>query len=296
MVSRLFLALVLFVPTFAWSRNILYSASIPRDEIELLNTDLVRPMDLVDDIPDFKELLGVGDLSRQSLLGWITERVGYLVAETEDINGLVSQKYEYQNPGILPEFEIPKGLTEIPLRSSPDHLPSRPGVVMSNIGVHIYYRGKEKHTLMDYAFQDSLSPSQKTLLAIKSPRVGILQIGKELFSRRINEGDERALSNSIFRLATLFHEAHHSDGKAKSLGFFHALCPKGSDYNNINACDSAANGPYHIEALFIRQAILACQLEKTCSDDEIERLAYIGVDLESRVLSDAIWDGTPEGI
>lgn len=82
----------------------------------------------------------------------------------------------------------------------------------------------------------------------------------------------------------------------KVWGFPHAVCPKDSPYHDTNSCDRNENGPYSVQGYFLRQAVIACEEEKTCDEDEAERLSFIGTDVMDRVLSDDHWDPAPEGL
>lgn len=102
----------------------------------------------------------------------------------------------------------------------------------------------------------------------------------------MNKIDESAMANSLGRMAVFFHEARHSDGNGKSLGFFHAVCPSGHDFQGSYACDRNLNGPYSIGAQMMKEFIKNCD-ECSVSEKEQMRLRYL--DSMNRVL-----DNTPK--
>ena len=153
--------------------------------------------------------------------------------------------------------------------------------------------GKENNVLVGYHF---VSGKDDEVVPVKSPYAGILRIGAGLFMITMRNPDLSAKSNSIFRVATLLHESHHSDGNAKSLGFPHAVCPKGHPYYNYNACDRNGNGPYTAGAQFVKNARLNCVADGKCSAGEAEILAIVATDSFSRILDKKIVDAKPEGL
>ena len=171
--------------------------------------------------------------------------------------------------------------------------------VMTNIGTALYFNGKTKHQLLSFNLATGFLKSSSIL--INSPRAGIIQIGAGLFDRRfnINNNNIGSVANSINRLGTLFHEARHSDGHGESLGFAHAVCPKGHDLEGLNACDESLNGSYSVGAKAVNEMIDACQDE--CSARELEILKLTVLDSYNRVLpltykgeASTFWEATPE--
>ena len=148
---------------------------------------------------------------------------------------------------------------------------------MSNIGVNLYRIAKKMKSIIGIQLTDG------TFHAITTPRQGIIQIGAGFFMKEMlpNHTLNESHSNSIFRLSTLLHEARHSDGHGKSLGFFHAFCPQGHTYENINACDKNLNGPYSITAASLKSFTHNC---KDCSKTEILILEMRTADAYDRIL------------
>jgi hypothetical protein len=291
------LLIATILPALSSANDILsYSTSVPAEQAQRLNADLNIDWTLPDDAYT-KSVLGVGDLSGDSIKQYIASRIHYVVGEKEDMRQnlvLLQNNYSYPNPGVMPDFEKPAELPPPPVTAppppKPDHVPM---VVMSNVGTGFYFLGKGNGALVGYHF---ISDSQNIVVPVKSPYAGILKIGAGLFAINMRNPDVNAVSNSIFRISTLMHESHHGDGNSKSLGFAHAICPPGTVYFNMNACDRNSNGPYTVDALFVRQARLKCQADQKCNAAEAEMLAIVATDSFSRVLNLRVLDPKPEGL
>ena len=109
-----------------------------------------------------------------------------------------------------------------------------------------------------------------------------------------NEIDPLALS--LFRLATLFHEAAHSRGHGAHAGFPHEVCPDGmGDHSGQLHCDPSVNGGNGIKAAFLAAALDSCKaIRKDGRQSEfpmcfhkpsLDFLKFHGKDALSRVLS-----------
>jgi hypothetical protein len=147
--------------------------------------------------------------------------------------------------------------------------------LMSNIGAAWYAEAKARNSLATFHFHHDKKNVEE--ITIKSPRVGLVLIGKSTFDLDIG----RSYANSLARLILLIHEARHSDGHQKSLGFFHVACPKGHDYAGQFACDNNRNGAYAVGAQIAREFRKNCS---SCSVGEKEALRLIEIDSRSRVL------------
>lgn len=146
--------------------------------------------------------------------------------------------------------------------------------VAINIGSALYAFGKRNKILVGVNVPGLSAP-----LAVKSPRVGLVQIGDLLFSQH-SRGDTQA--DRIFRLSALFHEARHSDGNGPSLGFQHSPCPPDSDLPGISACDANRNGPYSVDAQFALSFLKSC---KNCTEGGRDFLRITAANSLSRVIS-----------
>jgi hypothetical protein len=282
--------------TPAESREIQFSSSIPAHQVQLLQRDLSHPIAFADEVT-LRTLLDTPDLGDDSIKQWIKSRVGYIVGENEDIEQNVvpvSRNFHYPNPGILPAFEKP---VQAPVQPNPNQGPAvnnphKAMIVMGNLGTGIYLDGKMSRQLWGYRFKTATNES---IVSVTSPRVGLLQVGEGLFKTAINPHNPNASSNSLLRLSVLIHEARHSDGRGTSTGFTHAICPRSHSYYNVAACDRNENGPYSIEAEFMKQTIVHCLKDRLCTAGEAEVLSFMAVDNYSRIIGKGYWDPAPEG-
>ncbi len=250
-------------------------STVTHRQLQLMRTDIARlgALTFTDDPTNVEtaRLMGLPKLGGTELIDWTHDRIHTIVGENfpaEDHAAAQSRSnWTYPNGG------------ELPLIESASHTASSGQIGMSNIGAGIYLKGKRESTL----YEVELSPIHR--VQVISPRAGILKIGEALFSLRYSPNLERddAVSNSIHRLATLFHEARHSDGNGKSLSFFHAVCAAGI-YQGLAACDRNLNGPYTIQARTTQAMAENCKSQSLCTDQEMESLRLEYLDSFSRVI------------
>jgi hypothetical protein len=187
-----------------------------------------------------------------------------------DANG--SYNYPNDSADQQPTIEKP---TKTPDGDSTVH------TMMLNIGGGLYYGGKTDGAL----FQIAIPGIGKE--EITSPRIGMIQVGAGLFGLffAADQGkDPLTLVDTMpyvaERISTLIHEARHSDGNGKSLGFFHATCPDSmKDYGGYAACDRNLNGPYQIETTFLNSLAQSCP---TCSTGDILAIKLVAADTAKR--------------
>ena len=261
-----------------------------------LRTKIERDLNLIDSFK-FKgeapkrtlEVMGLSTLNAETASGWLNQRVNYIISEKalslfnllfKRVIFVEKKHVDFPNSDIIPysmdkevEFSLDSGVNQ-----------DKGFTVMSNIGSALYLGGKNQKQV--YGFKVSrgfLRLSEK--VAVTSPRAGIIQIGEGLFAPEltINRQDPDALANSIFRLGTFFHEARHSDGNGKSLGFMHMTCPKGHDYEGQPACDESLNGPYTVGALMMTEMAKAC--EENCSEKDKSTLKMLVLDSANRIMA-----------
>jgi len=280
--SRLFLgcffAAVLTFPATAFSGSIpfLFSSDLPARQKQTVLADLEALNQL-----QFKDSNGRGavlfgsTLNAANLKQWLATRSHYIVSENFNYSAsvkVVAQNYIYPNPYAMPYREVAP-----PTRRSSEH--SKIVTVMTNVGAQVYIQGKKSKSLL------SVDVAGIGTINITSPRTGLFKIGAGLFTALLpsNSNDYISFGNSLRRLAVYFHEARHSDGNGKSLGFLHAPCPdeKGALAGHY-ACDRNQNGPYTIEGTFLRSALDNC---KDCSRREKEALRNIYADKFNRVVT-----------
>jgi hypothetical protein len=246
-----------------------------------------------------KTLLGTASNSASDLDAWLETRVQVIVSE-----GYVASKntvflaasYKYPNPGIFPIFETPPASSSSTDKDASNGAPPAANILMSNFGFSTYYGGKASGRLL------GLVVDGVGTLPVHSPLVGAIQVGAALFNPIyfVDGAHPEAPANSILRLGTFFHEAHHSDGNGKTLGFFHAICPAGHSYPGLGACDRSTNGPYTVGGQIMKSLTESC---KSCTVAQVTALRLQYLDSFDRVLPyelDGVtpikaWDARPEG-
>lgn len=255
------------------TQGLQYSKDVNPEHVALLNKDLklLQSLSLNVQDPEFSKVtdIPVPVTSGQAILNWLSERVRYVVSESFSARtGLYIErrKYEYQNPGIFPDFSAEKRIANVTNKM----------IVMQNLGAAYYNLGKEQSLL----WGADINGIGKVPLS--SPRVGLIQIGPALF--KVPENSKLTDKDaSLERIFTLLHEARHSDGNGKSLGMMHLFCPSSHLYAGYAACDLSLNGSYGVEAQF-RKAMTESCTDCTVAQRERLRLAYL--DNFSRILED----------
>ena len=254
------------------------------------------------------KVMGLSVLNSQTASDWLNQRVNYIISENalSPLNLFVHRTVyvdrkdvDFPNPQAIPystDFTSPVSPL-VPTNTLED---TKSFKVMSNIGAALYMGGKNSKEVFGMKISRGFLRKSE-LVSVISPRTGIIQIGEGLFAPEltINKDNADALVNSIFRLATFFHEARHSDGNGKSLGFGHSICPKGHNYAGQPACDENLNGPYTVGALMLVEMARSC--DNNCSDKEKEILKMLILDDASRIIKtthkgevSTNWDATPE--
>lgn len=269
--------------------GLLFSRKVPKAaKLQILkDLEVLKNLNLQEDesTSETQKLLGLDNLSAESLEDWLSERVKVIIDEKAfsflniPFNRSISiekENVDYPNP-----FQAPQTKNEESEVDSDEENNSY--TVMTNIGSGLYLTGKKEKRLYRMKVSTALLKSQT--ITIDSPRAGIIQIGEGLFDSRfnINNSEPDAVSNSLHRLGVFFHEARHSDGNGESLAFTHVVCPKGHDYEGYMACDSTPNGAYAVNAAVIKEFIKACQDD--CTEREREILLLTALDAENRVLT-----------
>ena len=229
-----------------------------------------------------EETLKIFDFQKfdnESVVSWLNQRVNYIIDE-KNYSKLkietIDYFFPYENPNDLPEIDVDITDNE----SDKDNL-----TIMSNIGTAIYYSGKKSQRLLGIKIKEEKGWWNYIDVPVRSPRAGIIQIGEGLFNKKFvySTQDPSSRGNKIVRLATLFHEARHSDGSGKDLGFLHVTCPKNHDYSGLKACDFNLNGPYTIGSRMLKEFINSCD---NCAEDEKEILRLRALSSSNRVLKE----------
>jgi hypothetical protein len=253
------------------SSGIYFSSLIPDDQFQELDRDLkeIGAVPMTNPDPKIKSIMKLDDLSPSSLLGWLKERVHFIIEENFSSDWNIIGDFTFPNPGINP---VAVGGNDA-IQTS---------VMLTNFGSNQYLNEKKLSTLISY-FLPGIGDVNVT-----SPRVGIIQIGSGFFNddvlhaRKIS--DERNARRTL-QLALLFHEARHSDGHGEHLAFRHITCPENHSFAGQEACDANLNGPYSIEARFVNSIDRSCT---TCSIREHDILRGAFFDLISRVQKEVV--------
>lgn len=199
----------------------------------------------------FPEIFGGNGPS--NVLGYLDQRMNYILSTLTDPFDRLRI--------ILPGAGESAGAAPIPLSI-------QPGTLAINIGSVFwpYYKKKLEPSIVQFQFNDRL-------LDIPSTRVGIIQIGREFL-----------LTNVINRIATLVHEARHSDCTGGLLapdlerirnneekldptcGHSHVRCTRG-DYalDPRPLCDAEPWGSFGVHAIFARAISEGCI---SCNESE----------------------------
>lgn len=220
--------------------------------------------------PDFMSVTGISKTQGPELFNFLANRIRSIVGE----NFKMSETSFFQRSDFaFPKTPLPD-LTSVAESAQP-FFESREQISMTNIGAALYIGGKSAKKLLGIELDG-------TRVYATSPRIGILQIGEGLFhpDMLVNQNIS-ATSNSISRLATLFHESRHSDGTGIDTGFIHVRCPKEHDFENLAVCDKNSNGPYTVGALAEKILLQNCI---NCSEIEKTQLEANIIDSLSRVI------------
>lgn len=263
-----------------------YGSTMPAEQIDRLNADVaaISTMKFVDASGEIQRIMKLPDTSAASMEGWLAERAHFVVGESfeisantivpvEPITTAIAQLSHSFNPLDAAAAIAPGGTSAA--------APRRARIIMSNIGTALYAMGKQNGFVLGVKLQGEEG------VILRSPRVGLFQVGEGLFQTLHPSLPASALADPLhvaFRMETLFHEARHDDGNKTSLGFMHTICPAGHDYAGVPACDIPSNGPYRIGAMFLRSLIEGCGTNG-CQPGAREVLTMMYADNANRVLS-----------
>ena len=265
------------------------TSDVPSEAKALLLKDFTRleKTSIKDSNSEATKIFGIPSINQQTLIHWLNERIQYIVSDRfldkEKIqNGILpsyvtvlSNEHNFENKNELPDVLRPEGQAR-----------SIAFALAENYGALLYLIGKSTNSLFGL-----LIPGEEDFIAVNSPRIGLLGVGQNLFQDWMKEnirfqdkslkGELDSLLATEYRLGIIFHEARHSDGNGRSLGFFHAKCPVDHDYAGQFACDSSLNGAYSIGGAYLKLASQACD---DCSEKDKEVLRVFSLDAFSRVL------------
>lgn len=277
------------------------ASDVSADESKALASDLAYLKTLKPQADDalLQQLMETKTLTEPFMEQWLATRVQYIISDKTDLDTSivqVNQPFTYANPGLLPtqitNGESAPSSKPAGSRSASSSAPqpsqgsdqgqdpnqSQGTVIMLNIGGGLYMAGKSSNVLLGLKI-----PGAGTV-SLTSPRVGVLQIGAGMFQpllKDVGVTSTQSRAYSLFRLSTLFHEARHSDGNGKTLGFVHSLCPIDHDLAGLAGCDNMTNGAYTVDATVLRNLTASC---KECTAADTEALKLEVLDSYSRVL------------
>lgn len=248
--------------------GIYLDSSIPATQARTLKEDLtyLYSNPILDFDSEFQAMAELKEVDGPHMYNWIYNRVKYIIGQDYKLNrrNLVTKKGHK-----FPATPVPPSLAKRERTSSYAGI-----IVMYNIGAELYLTGKLEKVLK------GIKLDNKSVFAT-SPKVGIIQIGEGLFLERLLiNNNQNSEANKIKRLATIFHEARHTDGNSEHIGFIHDNCPTGHSMSGFAACDSSSNGAYTLEALAMKTLLLNC---KTCTNEDKTKLSVAIADSYSRV-------------
>jgi hypothetical protein len=248
-----------------------FANSVPANQKKLLAGDMFY-MANQPYTPDatLAQLMGISSNDGLTILSWVDNRMSRIVSDDFNLEKSVS----VINPSYYPTpAETPTLPTVV---KTPGGSGSSVKTIMSNLGGAVYLIGKMQHVMLGVSIDGNTIP-------VSSPRFGLFKVGEGLFATEtLIKSPPDSILSRYFRLSTLVHEARHSDGRGETLGFLHAVCPAGHRYEGYAACDASSNGPYTIEAQFLKVASQSC---KECQPGEKEMLNKMIVDSFSRTVA-----------
>lgn len=217
-----------------------FDSSVPADQQETIRTNLSLLANYNLPMPSEASKYGFSNFSGNSLVGWLLDRVSYVVGESYDYTSASNRVSTLDFNGFS------QGINLFDENAAT--------TIMSNIGGSAF---KEIVGEGTRPFSLKINGVPKP---INSPRVGIIKIGAGLFMKlRFKKGDRKALSDIASLIATFIHEGRHSDGNYKkdSICFSHIKCSSG-DFKGDYACDRFKNGAYNIGAYVLQAFYLNC--------------------------------------
>jgi hypothetical protein len=264
------------------SSGIYFSSQIPDAQFEEMDRNFKELGDVPITKPDPKlaSILQLSDLSPASLLGWLKERIHFVIEESYDLQpNVLNEEAVFPNPGITP---VSFGGTDEFKSGDVNVSNEQAALAVLNIGSMHYKTAKSQGWLISM-FVPGIGD-----VTLTSPRAGIVKLSEGYFSERvIGVGSEPQFHNArrTVQLATLFHEARHTDGHGVHLGFEHMVCPQGHPFAGLSICDGNLNGPYALEAHLLNAMNRSCD---KCSLRERELLRMAAYDAASRVQEEIV--------
>ncbi len=231
--------------------------SVPKEHQEYLTRDLKVLGGMASGSGD-NERFEVGQFSGSAINSWLSPRLRYLIGKNFDyISNLPEPSGSSYRSG-----SIGKELSQM-----------EQDFYGFNLGAHLYSTGKDTSKVVYVIRVGNQS------VDVRTPRVGVVVVSDELFgtTRRILTSPTNSEANSYIRLATILHEARHSDGRGANVTFPHTTCDKTS---RGLRCDGSSNGPNGVSSTFLKYAMSVC---KKCDDKEQSGLQAVQSEVFSRI-------------
>lgn len=260
--------------------------ALSQDERNLLISDLNRTLEFqvqVDPKSFYGKAFGTGDSS--GVIQYLSDRVHYIVPESVDLQSRLSLGHDHSTALPLTlQSTIKAPLSDFAAMTS-----SNLYTMATNVGTVLWFEALA-------VAPDTLTFTVgDTHVALDSSRVGVVQMGQGYTLKH----ESRYAFPQLARIATLVHEARHSDctgGLARAdltklmdgdmpdkpgCGHLHVRCPAGHNYEGAFACDGEAWGAYAIQALYSAALVQNCS---NCTAEEQNQAIVIFSDSLSRVI------------
>src|SRR5437016_3928769 len=98
--TRFLVVILSILCSSAFARQIQFASSVSNDQIQTLVGDFNLNLNITDDTNKLQKLMGLQNNDNNSLMTWLTERVGYVVGQSEDPKrqvAVLKDQYTYQN-------------------------------------------------------------------------------------------------------------------------------------------------------------------------------------------------------
>lgn len=232
--------------------GIYLAPDLPDELYRALAKDIrsLRRMKVVDPDGKIAALLNLtGPVTGSALLGWLTQRVKFIV------------KGSYQME------------QSVPRTPNNNFAAANPGLM---------YMGRHDGIGRPYHVE---IPGWGWI-PVESPRVGIVEMGRQLMNP---DWSETPQTTSRERIAMLFHEGRHSDGRQENTSFPHVRCLD----TGTESCDHYANGPIAIQSAVLKGLILACE---NCAPSAKKWQLSLAEGYLEDIISTEIADERPAGL
>lgn len=274
-------------------RSIKFGPDMPADSVRIIKADLayLAQLKITYQDPGFNRALGISQANGNSLLQWFAQRVKHIFGQSYDWKASFKTytptsgaKFSYPAPEVEPddsEKDVYVSAATTDGFYSFDRTKSgNIQIIASNFGIDAYLKAKKMLAIA------GVDLPGLGFFPVNSPRDGLIKTGPAMFkaSTRLDSSGSRNIETAahrILRMSYLFHEARHSDGNGKTLGFLHIKCPPGHPLAGNEVCERSTNGPYSIGGWTLKFLAEFC---KECDAAEKEGLRLLALENFSRVI------------